>query len=104
MSITRRDLLVGSAGLTAGASVSVPFLLPKYHFDLRPKRSRVAILNVDQYSPKLENILEAALQLFPIDVAGKTVLLKPTTHLINGQPQLCGRSRQNFPSGCASPL
>ncbi len=77
MSITRRDLLVGSAGLTAGACVSVPFLLPKYHFDLRPKRSRVAILNVDQYSPKLENILEAALQLFPIDVAGKTVLLKP---------------------------
>src|SRR5260370_29186816 len=52
MSITRRELLVGSAGL-AGASVSVPFLLPKYHFDRRPKRSRVAILNVDQYSPKL---------------------------------------------------
>src|SRR6266700_2441618 len=77
MSITRRDLLVGSAGLTAGACVSVPFLLPKYHFDLRPKRSRVAILNVDQYSPKLENILEAALQLFPIDVASKTVVFKP---------------------------
>jgi len=77
MSITRRDLLVGSAGLAAGASLSVPFLLPKYHFDRRPKRSRVAILNVDQYSHKLENILEAALRLFPIDVVGKTVVLKP---------------------------
>jgi len=77
MSITRRDLLVGSAGLAAGASLSVPFLLPKYHFDRRPKRSRVAILNVDQYSSKLENILEAALRLFPIDVVGKTVVLKP---------------------------
>jgi len=77
MSITRRTLLVGSAGLAAGASVSVPLLLPKYQFDRRQKRSRVAILNVDHYSPKLDNILEAALQLFPIDVVGKTVALKP---------------------------
>src|SRR3989442_6043659 len=77
MSVTRRDLLVGGVGLVAGASVAVPFLLPKYHFDRRPKRSRAAILNVDQYSSKLENILEAALRLFPIDVVGKTVVLKP---------------------------
>ena len=77
MSITRRKLLVGSAGLAAGAAVSLPFLLPKYHFDRRPKRSRVAILNVEQYSPKLESILEDALRLFPINVAGKTVVLKP---------------------------
>jgi len=77
MSITRRHLLVGSAGVAAGASVSVPLLLPKYHFDRRPKRSRVAILNVDQYSPKLEGILEAALQLFKINVVGKSVVLKP---------------------------
>jgi len=76
-SITRRNLLVGSAGLAAGAAVAAPFLLPKYHFDRRPKRSRVAILNVDQYCHNLENILEAALRLFPIDVVGKTVLLKP---------------------------
>jgi len=77
MSISRRELLAGSAGLAAGASVSVPFLLPKYHFDRRPKRSRVAILNVGQYSPKLEQLLEGALRLFPLDVMGKTVLLKP---------------------------
>ena len=77
MSITRRDLLVGSAGLVAGAAVAAPSLVPKYHFDRRPKRSRVAILNVDQYSPKVEEILESALRLFSIDVAGKAVLLKP---------------------------
>jgi uncharacterized protein (DUF362 family) len=77
MSITRRDLLVASAGLATGASVSIPFLLPKYHFDHRPKRSRVAILNVDQYSPKLDNTLGAALRLFAMDVVGKTVVLKP---------------------------
>lgn len=77
MSITRRHLLVGGAGLAAGASVSIPFLLPKYHFDRRSKRSRVAILNVDQYSPKLESILEDGLRLFSIHVTGKTVVLKP---------------------------
>jgi len=77
MSITRRDLLVGGVGLAAGASVATPFLLPKYHVDRRARRSRVAILNVDQYSPKLENILQAALQLFPINVIGKNVVLKP---------------------------
>ena len=77
MSITRRDLLVRSTGLAVGASVSVPFLLPKYHFDQRPKRSRVAILNVEQYSPKLAQILEPVLRLFAIDVVGKTVVLKP---------------------------
>jgi uncharacterized protein (DUF362 family) len=76
MNLTRRDLLGGGAGLVVGASVSAPFLLPKYHFD-RPKRSRVAILNVGTYSPEIERILESALGLFPIDVAGKTILLKP---------------------------
>lgn len=77
MSITRRDLLVGSAGLAAGASVASPFLLPKYHFDRRPKRSRVAILNVERYSLEIEKILDAALRLFSIDVVHKTVVLKP---------------------------
>ena len=94
MSITRRHLLVGGTGLAAGASVSIPFLLPRYHVDRRPKRSRVAILNVDRYSPKVEKILESALRLFPIDVAGKTVLLKPNLvdylpgYAINTHPSL----------------
>ena len=77
MTITRRDLLVGGAGLAAGGSVVAPFLWSKYPLDRRPRRSRVAIVNVDDYSPKLESILEAALRLFPIDVNGKTVVLKP---------------------------
>jgi uncharacterized protein (DUF362 family) len=94
VSITRRHLLVGGAGLAAGAAVSIPSLLPKYHFDRRPKRSRVAILNVDQYSHNLENTLEATLRLFPIDLIAKTVLLKPNLvdHLpgdaINTHPSL----------------
>ena len=77
MNLTRRDFLVGSAGLAAGVSVAAPFLLPKYHFDRRPRRSRAAILHAEQYSQELDQILAAGLRLFPINVRGKTVVLKP---------------------------
>jgi hypothetical protein len=50
LSTTRRDFLIGSAALSAGASVCLPFFLPKYHVDRRPKRSRVAVLHAGQYS------------------------------------------------------
>jgi uncharacterized protein (DUF362 family) len=77
LSLTRRDLLVGTAALTAGAAVSTPSFLPKYHFDRRPKRSRVAVLHAEQYSQQLDQVLRDGLQLFPLDVRGKTVVLKP---------------------------
>ena len=77
MSLTRRDFLIGGAGLAAGASVSVPLLLPKYHVDRRLKRSRVAVLHADQYSQRLDEVLAARFTLFPIDVRGKRVVLKP---------------------------
>ncbi len=57
--------LIGSAALAAGTAVTTPFLLPKYHSDQRPKRSRVAILNAQQYSHQLDQILDAGLRLFP---------------------------------------
>jgi uncharacterized protein (DUF362 family) len=77
VNLSRRDFLVGSAALTAGASVSTPFFLPKYYVDRRPKRSRVAVLHAEHYSQKLDEILAAGLRLFPIDVHGKRVVLKP---------------------------
>jgi len=77
MTITRRDFLVGSAGMAGGAAVSLPFLFPMHHSDRRPKRSPVAILNLEQYSPTLEQVLSTALRLFSIDVRGKSVVLKP---------------------------
>jgi uncharacterized protein (DUF362 family) len=77
VSLTRRDFLVGSTALAAGASVPVPFFLPKYHVDRRPKQSRVAILHAEQYSQKLDGVLESGLRLFSIDVRGKRVVLKP---------------------------
>jgi uncharacterized protein (DUF362 family) len=77
MKLSRRDLLVASAGLAAGVSVTFPFLLPKYRFDRRPERSRVGVLNINHYSPRLEATLKNALRQFSLDVAGKTVVLKP---------------------------
>ena len=77
MKVTRRDFLIGSAALAAGTAVTAPFLLPKYHSDQRPKRSRVAILHAPQYSDQLDQVIASGLRLFPINVRGKTVVLKP---------------------------
>ena len=102
MNITRRDFLVGSAALAAGACVSAPFLLPKYHVNRRPKRSRVAILHAEQYSQELDRILAAGLRMFPIDVRGKRVVLKPNLvdyalgNAINTHPLLVLAAAESF--------
>ena len=102
MSLTRRELLIGSAALAAGTAATAPFLLPKYHTDRRQKRSRVAILHVEQYSQQLDQIIAAGLRLFPIDVRGKTVVLKPNLvdyipgNAINTHPLLVLASAESF--------
>jgi uncharacterized protein (DUF362 family) len=85
VSITRREFFAGSLGLAAGTAVAAPFVVPKYHSDRRSKRSRVAIVNRERYSPDLAEILRAGLGLFPIDVRGKSVLLKP--NLVDSVPR-----------------
>lgn len=77
MTISRRDLLIGTGALAAGASVSLPYLLPRYRQDRRPKRSLVAILRMDDYVQSIQDSLRRGLQLFHLDVKGKTVVLKP---------------------------
>jgi uncharacterized protein (DUF362 family) len=102
MSLTRRDFLIGGAALTAGTAVTAPFLLPKYHSDRRPKRSRVAILHAQHYSQQLEQILAAGIRLFPIDVRGKKVVLKPNLvdyapgDAINTHPLLVLAAAESF--------
>ena len=102
MSFTRRDFLIGSAALAAGTTVTAPFFLPKYHSDQRPKRSRVAILHAQQYSQQLDQLLAAGLRLFPIDVRGKTVVLKPNVvdyipgNAINTHPLLVVAAAESF--------
>ncbi len=102
MSLTRREFVVGSAALAAGATVTSPFLLPKYHSDQRSKRSRVSVLHAQQYSQQLDQIVLAGLRLFPIDVRGKTVLLKPNLvdyipgNAINTHPLLVLAATESF--------
>ena len=88
--------------MAAGTAVTAPFLLPKYHSDQRPKRSRVAILHAQQYSQELDQLLAAGLRLFPINVTGKTVVLKPNLvdyipgNAINTHPLLVLAAAESF--------
>jgi uncharacterized protein (DUF362 family) len=75
--MTRRTVLGGSLAIAAGAATSLPFLVPRYDRDRRPQRSRVAILPLGDYSAKLERLLWEGLKLFHLQVAGKSILLKP---------------------------
>ena len=88
--------------MAARASVSALFFLPKYHWNQRPKRSRVAVLHAEQYSQQLDQILGEALRLFPINVRGKTVVLKPNLvdyfpgNAINTHPMLVLAAAEAF--------
>src|SRR5581483_1367731 len=77
MSINRRDLLIGTAAVAAGASVSLPFFKLQYNTVRRPARSRVAVLREESYSHGIGETLFAGLQLFPLDVRGKNIIVKP---------------------------
>jgi uncharacterized protein (DUF362 family) len=102
LSVTRRDFLIGGTALAAGTAVTAPFVLPKYHSDQRLKRSRVAILHAQRYSDQLDQILAAGLRLFPINVTGKTVVLKPNLvdyipgNAINTHPLLVLAAAESF--------
>jgi uncharacterized protein (DUF362 family) len=75
---------------------------PKYSRDLRPKRSRAAILHVEEYSNKLDELVYEELRLFNLKIRGKSVLLKPNiVEYIPGKPvntdtQLIGAAAEAF--------
>jgi uncharacterized protein (DUF362 family) len=77
-SVDRRRALVGGAGIALGGLATAQ-LLPEELLvrDRRPVRSRVAIISARQYSEDLVDSVLAAIQLFNLDVRGKSVLLKP---------------------------
>src|SRR5712692_10406520 len=77
MKLDRRTFLTASLGLAAGASTGALLNRPKYHVTRRQPRSRVAILRAESYSYNLESILHSGLELFHLDLRGKTVLIKP---------------------------
>jgi uncharacterized protein (DUF362 family) len=85
--MNRRDWLISSAAATGSAVTAMRLRRPKYTRDLRPKRSRIAALHTDKYSDKLDELVYHGLQLFNLNVRGKSVLLKPNiVEYIPGKP------------------
>src|SRR6266568_3876193 len=99
--MNRRDWLITSSAVT-GSALMVRLQGQKYFRNLRPKRSRVAILHADQYSDKLDELVYDGLRLFNLDIRGKSVLLKPNiVEYIPGRPvntdtQLIGAAAEAF--------
>jgi uncharacterized protein (DUF362 family) len=77
MRLDRKTFLTASVGLAAGVSTTALLNRPKYYVTRRQPRSRVAILRAESYSHSLESVLHSGLELFHLDLHGKTVLLKP---------------------------
>jgi uncharacterized protein (DUF362 family) len=74
----------------------------RYSRDLRPKHSRISILNADHYSDKLDELIYEGLRLFKLKVRRKSVLLKPNIveyipgRPVNTDPQLIGAAAEAF--------
>ena len=77
MTVDRRTFVAGSLRLAASAATTALLNKPRYHIVRRQPRSRVAIVRAETYSQNLGEVLRYGLDLFHLDVRGKTVLLKP---------------------------
>jgi uncharacterized protein (DUF362 family) len=77
MKIDRRTFLASSLGVAAGAATTSLLISHSYHVSRKRPRSRVAILKAESYSEDLQQLLRQGLDLFHLDVRGKSVLLKP---------------------------
>ncbi len=102
MRLDRRTFVAGSVGLAAGGAMTALLLKPKYKVARKWPESRVAILHADSYTHELEEILQRGLDLFELDVRGKSVLLKPNLvdfiegNHINTHPLLVAAAAECF--------
>ena len=99
----RRRLLQGCLAVGAGALGVTPLIRPnRFGRSQSRKVSRVAILKADSYSADLEQILMDGLNLFNLDMSGKTILLKPNLveylpdKEINTHPLFVGATAECF--------
>ena len=99
--MNRRDLLLASAA-TTGAALTAYFRSRRFVRDVRPSRSRVAVLSADRYSEGLDQLVYDGIRLFNLDVRGKSVLLKPNLveyisgKPVNTDPHLIGAAAETF--------
>jgi uncharacterized protein (DUF362 family) len=100
--MNRRDLVIASAAVTGSLLTMKQCNEPKYFEDLRAKLSRLAILHVDGYSDKLNQLVYEGLRLFRLNMRRKSVLLKPNIveyipgKPVNTDPQLIGAAAEAF--------
>ncbi len=101
MTSARRRFVGAAAGALVTTGITVGQLWPKHSVYYRKPRSLVAVLNCETYSEKVEGLLLDGLKLFPIDVRGRSVLLKPNLvedlpGPVNTNPALIGAAARCF--------
>src|SRR6266446_8016256 len=77
MKLDRRRFLGSSVGVAAATGVTAEWVWPKHSVSYRRPHSAVAVLNVDEYSERIEALLLDGLRLFRLPVMGRSILLKP---------------------------
>jgi uncharacterized protein (DUF362 family) len=77
MKLDRRRFLGSSMGAAATAGMTAEWTWPKHWVSYRRPRSAVAVLNADEYSGKIEELVLDGLRLFRLKVLGRSILLKP---------------------------
>jgi uncharacterized protein (DUF362 family) len=99
--MNRRDWLATAAAVSGGAAVW-GYQRRQHPPDLRPARSRVAVLHANRYSDRLDELIFEGIRLFDLDLRGKAVLLKPNLveaipgKPVNTDPQLIGSAAEAF--------
>jgi len=74
---TRRQFAATGLAATASAAMATKLYAPKHSISYQKKTSTVAVLDVSEYESTIEGQLLDGLRAFPLDVQGKSVLLKP---------------------------
>lgn len=107
MKVDRRRFGWTAAALAAGTAAGIRAFQPKHSAShRRPQSSRkpqssVAILEADEYSGKLEDLIYQGLKLFRLSLTGKSVLLKPNLvedlpGPVNTNPAIVGAAATSF--------
>ena len=77
MNPNRRRFVGYAAGAATTTALAANWMWPKYSVSYRRSRSRVAILEAKEYSDVLEGLLFDALRMFRLNIAHRSILLKP---------------------------
>ena len=99
--MNRRYWLATAAAVSGSAAVWT-YQRRQHAKDLRPARSRIAVLHADRYSDRLNELIFEGLRLFDLDLRGKSVLLKPNLveaipgKPVNTDPQVIGAAAEAF--------